>query len=92
MGPPAVPAQLLETWLAPRLMAAAMPASRSDSEELLTSTSRMWQFGHRAETASRSSDSSDSQSEPAGVGSGDAAPLSLTLVRQPLDAVHAGSP
>ena len=36
-----VPAQLLETWSAPRLTAAAIPASRSEIDELLVSTSRM---------------------------------------------------
>src|ERR1700743_948254 len=87
-----VPDQLLETWLAPRLIAEAMPASRSGGDELLASTSRMWQLGHSAETASRSSEASASQSEPAGLGSGEAAPDSLTLVKQPLEVVHAGSP
>src|SRR5579875_556757 len=84
--------QLLEIWLAPRLCAAAMPASRSLLDELLVSTSRMRQLGHRAETASRSSDSSDSQEAPALCGSGDVAPLWLTLVKQPLAAVHGGRP
>jgi hypothetical protein len=82
----------LETWSAPRLIAAWMATSRSGSDELLASTRRMWQFGHRAETASRSSDSSASQSEDAGLGSGEAAPLSLTLAKHPLAAVHGGSP
>src|ERR1700759_131113 len=88
----AVPAQLLETWLAPRLMAVAMPASRSDSEELLVSTSRMWQVGHSAETASRSRETAASQSVPAGLGIGEAVPLWLTLVKQPLPVVQGGSP
>src|SRR5947209_16293153 len=91
-GDAAVPAQLLETWLAPRLTAAAIPASRSAIEELLASTSRMRQLGHRADTASRSSDSSCCQSAPAAVGSGDALPLWLTLLKQPLAAVHGGNP
>src|SRR5947209_2140351 len=91
-GTLAVPAQLLETWLAPRLIAAAMPASRSARDELLASTSRTWQLGHRAETASRSSEISASQSEPAAVGRGDVVPFWLTLEKHPLAVVHAGSP
>src|ERR1700722_1982978 len=84
--------KLLEIWSAPRLSAAAMPVSRSVIAELLASTRMMWQLGHSAETASRSSDSSSSQSEPALAGIGEAPPLWLTLVKQPLATVHAGRP
>ena len=87
-----VPAQLLETWLAPWAMAVASPASRSVVSELLVSTSRMWQLGHSAETASRSNEISASQSEPAGLGSGEVPPVWLTLAKQPLPAVQGGRP
>ena len=87
-----VPDQLLETWLAPRVTAVAMPVSRSEVCELLASTRRMWQLGHSAETASRSSEISASQSEPAGLGIGEAPPVWLTLAKQPLPLVHGGRP
>ena len=60
--------------------------------ELLACTMMMWQLGHRAETASRSSDSSSTQSEPALAGSGDEPPFWLTSVKQPLVTVQAGRP
>src|ERR1700750_193102 len=81
----------LETWSAPRPAAAAIPASRLSVELSLVSTRMMWQLGHSAETASRSSDSSFSQLELP-LGSGLGAPVWLTLRKQPLAVVQAGSP
>ena len=70
------------------------PWSRSETESLLTSTNRMWQFGHRAETASRSSVSSVLQSLVGGeaLGRGELWPYSLTFLKHPLAVVQAGSP
>jgi hypothetical protein len=69
----------------------ACAAFRSLDIAELASTSRMWQFGHRAETASRSSDSSIAQVASC-VDAGIEAPVWLTFVKQPLLVVHAGSP
>jgi hypothetical protein len=83
--------QLALIWLAPIEAAVRNPASRSEAELVLVSTSRMWQLGHAAETASRSSEISSSQAElPDGIG--EAAPAWFTLLKQPLDVVQAGSP
>ena len=74
-------------------MAAAVctAASRSVSYEDAASTSRMWQWGQTAETASRSSEISTSH-EASAAGSGEVAPFSLTFLKQPDWLVHAGRP
>jgi hypothetical protein len=58
---------------------------------LFASTRRMLHCGHTAETISMSSAISDDQPEFE-AGSGLAAPFWLTLWKQPLAVVHAGSP
>jgi len=58
---------------------------------LLASTSRMWQLGHTADTASRSSAISPPQPESA-AGYEPATPLWFTFLKQPLAVVQAGSP
>jgi hypothetical protein len=85
------PLQLLEMIVAPSATALCSAASRSNNQELLASTSRMWQLGHSAETASMSRVSSSCQ--PPSVVSGKLEePVSPTTRKQPLLAPHAGSP
>ena len=83
--------QLSETCRAPSEAAVCIAVAMSVDIVEVASTRRMWQFGHSAETASRSSEISSSHPlSPAG--SGDAAPVSLTLRKHPLAVVHAARP
>src|ERR1700743_551744 len=66
-------------------------AIRSVSLAELASTSRIWQSGQIAETMSTSRLSSSAQPASA-VGSGVAAPLWLTLAKQPVAPVHGDRP
>ena len=83
--------QLAEIWLAPMAAAVCTAASRSVSYEDAASTSRMWQWGQTAETASRSIEISLSH-EASAAGRGEVAPFSLTFLKQPDWLVHAGRP
>ena len=77
--------------MAPLAAAVAIPADKSAELAEDASTSRMWQLGHSADTASRSSDISCSHVE-FGAGSGEALPDWLSLVKHPFVLVHAGRP
>ena len=90
-GDEPIASQLLEIWLAPRPAAEVIAVLRSEIEELLASTRSRWQLGHRADAASRSSDSSCSQLALP-LGSGPGLPVWLTLRKQPLAVVHGASP
>ena len=59
--PLSVTAQLSEMALAPARAASACAAARSEMLSLSASTSTMRQLGHRADTASRSSEVSSPQ-------------------------------
>ena len=81
----------MDTNFAPSETAAFTPVPRSLISALFASTRMMRQFGHVADTMSRSRDSSSSQPVwPAARGSGLALPSWLTLRKQPLATVHGG--
>src|SRR5690242_19702006 len=82
--------QLAEICLTPIAAACCTAANRFAKLASWASTTTMWQLGHSADTASRSSDSSSSQTEfPPGKGEG--WPCWLTFVKHPFAVVHGGS-
>src|SRR5580704_3897801 len=84
------PAQPFTTNLAPAATALSLAIPRSVSELLLASTSSSLQFGHSAEITS-SCIASLCDQDALAVGSGRVLPCSLTIRRQPLAVVQAGS-
>ena len=81
--------QLAEIWFAPCAAAVCIAACMSFEYVEFASTSRMWQLGQIAETASRSSEVSWLQ--PASeIGGGVDPPCSLIWRKHPVADVHAG--
>jgi hypothetical protein len=82
--------QLLDTYLV-QPVAVASALLMLATPGLFASTSRILQFGQMAETMSRSRDASSAHAE-ALAGSGPDFPFWLTIFRQPVEVLHAGSP
>ena len=85
------PPQLFEIAEGPSAAAAFSAAPRSLIVALVASTSKILQLGQTALTMARSSAISTAQPESA-TGSGLAAPLWFTFLKQPFAVVHGGSP
>src|SRR6266516_5212777 len=88
--PSSPPPQLIEMNLAPSVRAVSTAVYRL-LDGSFASTSRMWQLGQVAETASRSSEISPAH-PVSPWGSGLAWPFWLTLRKQPFAVVQADSP
>ena len=88
---PSGPPKLIDTYLAPRVVADLTAVNSAESLLLLASISVIPQFGHTAETMSRSREISPDQPVSV-VGSGLVAPFWFSFLKQPLAVVQAASP